>query len=96
MRGRRRYERLELLGLVFGFGRGCILGLRGFLSLFDLVLEFGVEGLALLDGQLALLDEIVDDFLALLNSGRQGTEPARKTLRRPSPKLKSAMMSSFR
>ena len=96
MRGRRRYERLELLGLVFGFGRGCILGLRGFLSLFDLVLEFGVEGLALLDGQLALLDEIVNDFLALLNSGRQGTDAGEKDLAQAVTKLKSAMMSSFR
>ena len=88
MRGRRRYERLELLGLVFGFGRGCILGLRGFLSLFDLVLEFGVEGLALLDGQLALLDEIVNDFLALLNSGRQGTDAGETDLAQAVTKIK--------
>jgi len=96
MRGRRRYERLELLGLVFGFGRGCILGLRGFLSLFDLVLEFGVEGLALLDGQLALLDEIVTISWLFSTVVAKAPTPARKTLRRPSPKLKSAMMSSFR
>lgn len=80
------------LGFRFGFGLGPF---RSFLGLLDLVLEFGVEGLALLHGQLALLDKIVYDLLALFNGGRQSTEPARKTLRRPSPKSKSAMITSL-
>ena len=69
MRGRRRIERMLLgLGFRFGFGLGPF---RSFLGLLDLVLEFGVEGLALLHGQLALLDKIVYDLLALFNGGRQ-------------------------
>ena len=75
VRCRRRYEGFALFGLVFGFGRsGFVLGFGGFLGLFDLVLKFGVEGLALLDGQLAFLDE------ALLNSGRQSTDAGEKNL----------------
>ena len=77
------------LGFRFGFGLGPF---RSFLGLLDLVLEFGVEGLALLHGQLALLDKISWLFSTVV---ARAPTPARKTLRRPSPKSKSAMITSL-
>ena len=52
------------------------------------MLEFGVEGLALFDGQLALLDEIVDDFLTLLNRGRQSANAGEEDLTQAVTKIK--------
>ena len=51
-----------------------------FLDLFGLALELGVQGLALLNGQLALLDQIVNDFLTLLHRGGQGADARQKHL----------------
>ena len=52
------------------------------------MLEFGVEGLALLHGQLALLDKIVYDLLALFNGGRQSTDAGEKNLAQAVTKIK--------
>lgn len=93
-------------GRIFGGGTGIAL-LLGALSLFlglllgllRLVLELGVQRLALFHGELVLLHQIVDDLLALLkallpqlNAGGQCPNARENTRRRPSPKSKSAMI----
>ena len=65
------------LGAQRGVGSSRDRGLEGLL---DLARELGVQVLALLDGDLALLHELVDELLALLGTGGDGADAGEKRL----------------